>query len=401
MKRSTIIGVVVVTAWCAGLALRPPSRAQTSSAPVPQPAASARFAFGGNVAQVPAAFIGNLIFLPVRVNQGQPSLFELDSTAPLSSADPQRAAELGIASLQAPVLSLSGVDISLPNLGEIANNDFGARVGRAYEGAIGNDVFAGVVMEIDYARQMVRIYDPAGYRYSGAGKSFPLTFHDGMPVVRAKVNVNGRKSGEALFVLNTALEASLVISDNFAQKHHLFSSHMKTIAVGPGEMNVSGNAVVARIESFQIGPYDIEMPLATFAQGKLPGDDDKEIAGEIGGAMLRRFNVIFDYVRQEVIFDPNGEIRSDDREDMSGISIAASGPGLTTFTITQVRPGTPAAAAGVETGDAIAGVDEEAAADMTLDALRGLFRQVGHKYKLLIERNGKTLTIDIQMRRLL
>ena len=86
---------------------------------------------------------------------------------------------------------------------------------------------------------------------------------------------------------------------------------------------------------------------------------------------------------------------------MSGISIAASGPGLTTFTITQVRPGTPAAAAGVETGDVIAGVDEEAAADMTLDALRGLFRQVGHKYKLLIERNGKTLTINIQMRRLL
>ena len=49
----------------------------------------------------------------------------------------------------------------------------------------------------------------------------------------------------------------------------------------------------------------------------------------------------------------------------------------------------------------IAGVDEEAAADMTLDALRALFRQVGHKYKLLIERNGKTLTINVQMRRLL
>jgi hypothetical protein len=401
MKRSTTIGIAVAVALCAGLAWRPASRAQTNSAATQQPAASARFAFGGNVAQVPAEFIGTLIFLPVRVNQGQPSLFQLDSTAPFSSADPQRAAELGIADLRGPVLNLSGVDISLPDLGAIANGDFGARVGRSYEGTIGNDVFAGVVLEIDYARQTVRIYDPAGFRYSGAGKSFPLTFHDGMPVVRAKVDVNGRKSGEALFVLNTATDASLVISDKFAQQHRLFSSHMKTIAVGPGELGLGGNAVVARIESFQIGPYGVQMPLATFAQGKLPGEDDKEIAGEIGGGMLRRFTVIFDYARQQVIFDPNGEIRSDDREDMSGISIAASGPGLKTFQVTQVRPGTPASGAGVQAGDVIAGVDQEAAADMTLDALRGLFRQVGHKYKLLIERNGKTLTVNVQMRRLL
>jgi hypothetical protein len=401
MKRSTTIGIAVAVALCAGLALRPASRAQTTSAPAQQPAASARFAFGGNVAQVPAEFIGNLILLPVRVNQGQPSLFQLDSTAPFSSADPQRGAELGITDLRAPVLSLSGVDISLPDLGEIANNDFGGRVGRSYQGTIGSDVFAGVVMEIDYARQTVRIYDPAGYQYSGAGKALPLTFRDGIPLVRAKIEVGGRRSGEALFVLNTALEAPVVISDKFAQQHHLFSSHMKTIAVGPGELNVNGNAVVARIESFQIGPFEIQAPLAAFAQGKLPGDGDKEIAGEIGGGMLRRFTVIFDYARQRVILDGNGEIRSDDHEDMSGISIAASGPGLKTFQITQVRPGTPAASAGVQTGDVIAGVDEEAAADMTLDALRALFRQVGHKYKLLIERNGKTLTINIQMRRLL
>jgi len=34
-------------------------------------------------------------------------------------------------------------------------------------------------------------------------------------------------------------------------------------------------------------------------------------------------------------------------------------------------------------------------------AIRALFHQVGHKYKLLIDRNGKTLTINVQMRRLL
>src|SRR5271167_1763681 len=127
MKGSTTIGIAVFAALCAGLSLRPESRAQTSSAPTAPAVSSARFAFGGNVAQVPAQFIGNLIFVPVRVNQGQPSLFQLDSTAQFSSADPKRAAELGIVDLRAPVLNLSGVDISLPDLGEIANSDFGPR----------------------------------------------------------------------------------------------------------------------------------------------------------------------------------------------------------------------------------------------------------------------------------
>ncbi len=158
---------------------------------------------------------------------------------------------------------------------------------------------------------------------------------------------------------------------------------------------------MARIEDFQIGPYQVQQPLAAFVQGKLPGADDAQVAGEIGGGMLRRFTLTLDYARQVAIFDSNSEIRTDDHEDMSGISVAAGGPDLKRFEVVQVRPGSPAADAGVQKGDVIAGVDDEAAADITLAALRNLFRQVGHKYKLLIERNGKAQTIGVTMRRLL
>ncbi len=86
---------------------------------------------------------------------------------------------------------------------------------------------------------------------------------------------------------------------------------------------------------------------------------------------------------------------------MSGLSIVAKGPGLRTFEIVRVQPGTPGAAAGIHEGDVIAGIDEEPAADITLTSIRELFRQVGHKYKLLIERNGKTQEIVILMKRLI
>jgi C-terminal processing protease CtpA/Prc len=85
---------------------------------------------------------------------------------------------------------------------------------------------------------------------------------------------------------------------------------------------------------------------------------------------------------------------------MSGLSILAKGANLKTFEIVQVRPGTPGSDGGLKEGDIIVGINEEAAADLTLSAIRDLFRQVGHEYKVLIDRHGQSLAITIKMRRL-
>jgi hypothetical protein len=399
MKRTAKFTIVAGTLLlCAGLASKPVLRAQNSAAAPAPGAATVRFAFGGNVAELPAQFVDNLVFVPVRVNQGQPSMFQLDTSAAVSSIDPARAAELGVANLRSPVLNLTDVDFSLAQLGSQANTDFGRRLGRGYEGTIGNDIVSGAVIEIDYGRQTVRLYDPASYHYKGVGKGFPLTMRDGMPAVRAKVDVAGRKSGEALFVINTALDVPLLISDHFANQRHFFSSHLKTVPLAPGELGVGGRAVLGRIEYFEIGRYQIQAPLAAFAEGNLSGDDS-QITGEIGGGMLRRFTVTLDYASHLAYFDGNSEIHADDHEDMSGISVAATGPGLRTLEIVQVRPGSPGAEAGVQKGDVIEGVDDEAAADISVTAVRELFRNVGHKYKLLINRDGKTMTINVTMHR--
>jgi C-terminal processing protease CtpA/Prc len=110
--------------------------------------------------------------------------------------------------------------------------------------------------------------------------------------------------------------------------------------------------------------------------------------------------VVFDLSHQRVYLDPNLQINHTAQEDMSGLSILAQGVNLKTFEIVQVRSGTPGSDAGLKEGDVIAGIDEEPAADLTLSAIRDLFRQVGHEYKLLIDRHGQSLPITIKMRKL-
>jgi hypothetical protein len=368
--------------------------AQQTSAPV-------RFAFGGNAAEIPAEFLENLIFVPVDVNKSQPSLFVLDSTAASSSISPARAADLGLTNLKDAILSFPGVDMPLAHFPKIDKPDFSQQVGRPYQGTLGADFFNRIVVEIDYGRQTLRFYDPAAYKYSGNGTIFPLRFDNGVPVIKASFKLAGLKTHDEDFVVNTALDASVLVSNRFAEARRIFSSHVKTINASDPQIEGGATVALGRLTDFAIGRYEIRGPVAAFVHPGANSSLDNNRAGMIGGGILRRFTVIFDYAHQQLILDPNNHLEDYEQEDKSGIAVVAKGPGLLTFEVASVQPGTPGAEAGVLKGDIIAGIDEEPAADLTLASIRALFRQVGHKYKLLIQRNGESVQVTVQMRRLI
>lgn len=408
MKPRKQVGAAVLTLAAMGLTVRAAARAQQLAAqqPVAQqaaaqaPSAKIRFTFGGDAAQVPAKFLDNVFFFPVRVDQSQPWLFVLDSTADSSSLDPSVASALGPNAAANPVLNLDGFDLALASLPAATRKDFAAAVGRRYEGALGKDLFDVAIVSLDYARQTAQIYDPKTFHYSGPGKALPLRFEGALPVVRAKFNVTG-KTFEADFVVDTQLSASVLISKNYAAAHKVLPSHIRRVAAADDPFDEK--AVSVRLKTFELGPYAAEGPIADFGDwpsaGTKPGDS--KLAGEIGGGLLRRYTAIFDYPHKQLILQPNNTFPDDDPGDMSGLSMIASGPGLKRFEVVAVQPGSPGGEARIQKGDVIAGVDTEPAADLSLDDLRGLFRQVGHTYKLLLDRNGQEVQVSVQMRRLL
>lgn len=359
-----------------------------------------RFEFGGNAAEMPATFVQNVVFLPVNVNQSKPSLFALDTASSATSIDPARAAEIGVNTNRRLALILPGVLFPFDSLPALARTDLAAESGRPYEGTIGADFLSRVVVEMDYNRQTVRVFDPAIYKYTGRGRVFGLTLSNGMPVIRAKMVTPHGKKVEAPFGINTSLIAGVVASGKFSDAHKLFPTKKATQGYDP---QLAGGESVSlfRLISIEVGGWIAPDTIAELSHSKLAGTDDPKLAGVIGGAMLRRFTLVLDYPHQQIIFEANSHLKDYDEEDKSGLALIASGPGLKTFEIVHVVSGSPAAAAGIHTGDIIAGVNDEAAADMSLGSIRDMFRQVGHTYKILIQRGDETKQVSIQMRRLL
>jgi PDZ domain len=407
MSRPYTAFLIFVCSLALTISLEPALRGQSPAPPPQENTEPARFSYNGNAAQAPATFIANLLFLPVSVNQGKPSSFELDSTATATSIDPSRVSDpalpvdASMPPIQNCILKLPGLELPMSSLAVAARNDFGTQMGIPYQGTLGGDFFARLVVVVDYSRQTIQLYDPATYTYSGGAKGVQGTYFGTTPIIRAKVSIPGLKTLEADFVVNTALDFPIVFSRSFTDAHGISPNHFKTIPASYPSVDAGAKILLGRLKTLQLGGYTIEEPLAAFSQSNPPSAQNKNIAGTIGAGFLKRFTVTFDLPHQRVILEPNLQFNKFAEEDMSGLSIVAKGPGLRTFEIVRVQPGTPAAAGGIHEGDIIAGIDEEPAADISLTSIRELFRQVGHRYKLVIERNGKTQEIVIQMKRLI
>lgn len=386
-----------------------PAQGQASASPAAPAATSAaslspdraRFEYGGNAVEIPATFVQDLIFLPVTVNRSRPSLFALDTGSDVTSIDPAVAKEIGVTANQRVAVILPGMMLPFDSLPPVARNDFAADAGRSYEGTIGADFFSRVVVEIDYARQTVRAFDPNSYKYAGHGRIFPLTLWNGMPLVRAKMVTPRGKQVEADFGVDTGLVAGIVVSGKFSDAHKVFPTKGKPAQAYDPQLIGGESVSVYRLRSFDLGHWVASETIAELSRSKLAGTDNPRLAGVIGAGLLRRFTVVLDYPHHQVIFEPNTHFKDYDEEDKSGIALVAKGSNLRTFEVVHVVPGTPAAAAGIQAGDIIAGVNDEPAADITLGSLRDMFCQVGHTYKIVIERGNQTKNVTVQMRRLL
>jgi PDZ domain len=403
-----VASCILLCGWAARPALpqqqqsaAPPKPGAPAAAPTPGPqdVTSPRFNYGGSAAQIPAVFLGNLIFLPVRLNGGKPGLFALDSAAEKCAVDRKIAGDPAGNEMHYAVLALAGVQLPFVTLPVVSRDEFAQQVGQPYQGTLGRDFFDRVVVEVNYHRQTVQLYDPSAFTYTGQGKSFPLTFSGPVPLIRAKFDVPGHRSETADFAVDTALDSGVIFYRGYTDSQRISAAHFKSEPASYPEVDGGAKIFLGRLKTFQIGPYGVEDIVGDFTQEKTKAGADKNIAGAIGANFLRRFTVIYDFPHQRMILEPNIQMNHDTNEDMSGLSIIAKGPNLKLFEVTAVQSGTPAAKAGIVPGDVIAGIGDEAAADLTLAAVRNLFRQVGYKYKVLIDRKGQTITTSLEMRR--
>jgi hypothetical protein len=159
--------------------------------------------------------------------------------------------------------------------------------------------------------------------------------------------------------------------------------------------------LVRRARSFTLGKLVISVPVVYVSQDKGGALASSDFDGIIGGELLRKFKVIFDYARRRLILEKNAHYAEPVEYDMSGIRLRAEGEDFRTFRVFQVLERSPAAEARLRKGDVLTAIDGARAASFSLDEIYQMLKRQGSEYKLGLRRNGKAFFVKIKMQRLI
>jgi predicted aspartyl protease len=371
------------------------------------------------IAELPFEISNNLIILQGSINGSKPLSFLLDTGAEASVISEERAQELGLkleeqtdattqgGSIEASLikngsLRLAGVEIPKLILAAISLGGLESGLGRRVDGILGFDVYNRFVVEIDYSTKIIRFYEPQSYYYSGRGEIIPVTIEENTPFIRASISLTKAQTFEGLFLVDLGAAGALTLNSPFVKKYKLLETVPQTVGITAGGVLAGkASARVGRLSSLHIGRFTIANPVTNFSQDTEGDDASSDNDGRIGGEILRRFKIVVDYSRKQVILEPNEHLSEPYEFDMSGASLAAGGADFKTFKVRALVEKSPASEAGLRVGDVITALDGKPATGMTLEQIRQMFRQAGRKYLLSVNRNGSQLQMSLTTRRLI
>ncbi|MBC7911888.1 MAG: aspartyl protease family protein [Pyrinomonadaceae bacterium] len=282
------------------------------------------FPAGKSFVEVPFEVESNLMVIPVSINGSSPLRFVLDTGAQgtflhnSSAADSLhlkitetvqvRGAGGGGAAIEASMaenvsFNIGGIECSGGRMA-VRKRSSGSSSMAGHDGVIGREVFANLVVEVDWEKRVVRFYESAKYKYSGKGMVLPLTFDEGgRPYTMAAVSVTGDKKAAVKLVVDTGGSHTLSLNVGSKPEISLPEGARKTVLGRGVSGEITGHA--GRVKSFEFGGQTLRDVPTDFPDESSGTAGIGGRQGNLGGGVLRRFKVIYDYSRQQMIVEPN------------------------------------------------------------------------------------------------
>lgn len=280
-------------------------------------------------------------------------------------------------------------------------NTLSQRAGRPFEGIIGAEFIQQYVVEIDYQARVLKLHDKEKFVYNGPGESIPIRLVHGHPIIEAEVTPSGSAAPlKGRFVFDIGAGLALALYSPFVAENRLLGPDAKTIrSLGGAGAGGETTGRIGRVSEIKIGNYTIKNPITLFSEDTAGAFASRELAGNIGARIANKFRVFLDYERKRIIFEPNSTFAAPYDYASAGVSVIAEGADYRTFRIRAVLENSPASEVGLQKGDIITRVNDQAAAELTLAKLNEMFERPV-PYKLTILRGEQTLTVTLTPRRL-
>jgi hypothetical protein len=287
--------------------------------------------------------------------------------------------------------SKSPMRIAIP-LESMANAE-----GRRMETIIGFEFLKEHIVEVDYRRNHLRIFD-AKADLPVKGFSSPIKIVQNHPHITCEVNIGGKG-----FTMEAMVDSGASGSGLTAKflKANPVSGPKTPVGVIGGGVGGYIRGCFFRPDFVKIGETTLTKPVVSLSEADAGGASGAGSSYDLllGADVLKRFRVTFDYPHNRILFEPNEDAEKPFEADKAGVRIFAYGADLRTFKVVGTLPGSTAAEAGLMVDDVIETIDGKPAASFTLHALKEQFRSANATgWDLGIRRGDQRLKIKLAAR---
>jgi len=399
--------------------------------------------------KIPFELINNLVIIPVEVN-GKKLSFLLDTGVDATIVFGVTEADSLLVKNIKPVKVIGfgtgeGVDALISRNNQIKigkardlnhtiyvifdeSFNFSQRMGVPIHGIIGHDFFRNFIVKTNYVSKRIIISNPATYNYRKCKKceEFDLTFYNNKPYVDLEMSVSSKERESIKLLIDSGSSDALWL---FREEESINADSTKYFNDFLG-LGFSGGIFGKRskLDEVWLGGFSLKGVKVAFPD-KEAIDGIKffrERDGSLGGEILKRFTVIFDYPNKKMTLKKNGNYNKPFYYNMSGLIIehggmivvrdveksvvntlnseqAGDNNGMITlqidpnysfflapsYIIAEVRENSPGALAGLRKGDEILRINGKDAYRFKLHEIIALYSsETGKVISMDISRNG-------------
>ncbi len=348
---------------------------------------------------------GGVILLKAKVNNYPDSLnFILDTGSGGISLDSSTVVRLGI-TLQPSDKTIKGIGglrkvsflynatLKLPGLEtdrlnfhvndyEILSYVYGIHI----DGIIGYSFFSRYIVNLNYDNQLMNVFTVGDYKYPSAGHTLRPIF-TALPIQLIRFRDEGKYFER--FYLDTGAGLNFLVSESYANDSAVLRKKRRGPFITQAEgLGGKTSMRITTVKEVKIGPYRFRKVPTFVFKDEYNVTNYPQVGGLIGNDLLRRFNVTFNYTKQEVHIVPNTHFRDLFDYAYSGLSVYYINDQVT---VDDVVPGSPAFKAGFRKDDVILSVNNDISNN--IQTYKTMMQTTGTRLSFVILRESKPLML--------
>lgn len=274
------------------------------------------------------------------------------------------------------------------------------------QGIIGYELFANLVVTIDFQRQVLVLNQPETYRYRPAkGKQYPIYVQDYKAYTDALSVADGDQVMPLRMLLDTGAGQALLLDRFRAGAAIPMPAKVVRVSLGRG-LNGLINGYLGRLPTVRFGQYTLSNVLVSYPDSadfgrKLTSMVQRE--GNVGCELLRRFRVTLNYSAGYMVLKPvRSVMREPFKHDMSGLELRARGNQLSHYIIAEVVAHSPAERAGLQVGDELLAINDNPTSTLTMGAICEMLQaDEGKPISVIVRRQNQLLVCQFALQRLI